>query len=62
MNDMVSHLDHSTETATMLVLAGIETMFNARPRWTPEDVAVMREKYPTLGIIGVRPHLRHKTG
>lgn len=59
--DHVSHFDIPDETKAMLIMAGVETMFKARPRWFPEDVAILRENYPKGGLAAVRPLLPHKT-
>jgi hypothetical protein len=61
MMDHVSHLNIETEGAAMLVLAGVELMFKAKPRWSEADRAVMREHYPKGGLVAVRTLLPHKT-
>lgn len=59
--DQVSRFDIPDETKAMLIVAGVETMFKARPRWFPEDLAILREHYPKGGLAAVRPLLPHKT-
>lgn len=61
MNDIVSHLDIETEGAAMLVLAGVDIMLKARPKWTADDIAALRRVYPVSGSDGAAKALPHKT-
>jgi hypothetical protein len=59
--DQVSHLDISDDGKAELILAGVETMFRAKPRWSAQDTAIMREHYPKGGLAAARVLLPHKT-
>jgi hypothetical protein len=61
MTDIVSHLDIEAEGAAMLVLAGVDMMFKARPRWTSDDLDKLRAAYPVSGSDGAAKVLPHKT-
>lgn len=59
--DYVSHLDIPDDAKAMLIVAGVETMFKAKPQWSPEDVAILREHFTKAGAAHCATLLPHKT-
>jgi hypothetical protein len=59
--DFVSHLDISDDGKAMLVAAGVEAMSRTAVAWSPEEIALVRQHYPTGGASKCAEHLPRRT-